>query len=329
MGLETGYFVASLDFEMMWGVRDIGKEKLESYRENLLGVRQVIPKTLALFQKYEIRGTFAVVGFLFFKSKQEMIADTPILLPKYRNNNLSPYGDNVLDEVENSYTKNSVYFAPDLIKLIQDNPAQEIGTHTYSHYYCLEEGQTVDDFKCDLNKAIEVAAENGVKVTSIIFPRNQFNENYLQVCKEAGIITFRNNEQAWFYQARNEQEESKVRRAFRLMDSYINLSGHNCVDDRIMASSFPIKIPSSRFLRPYSSKLKFLNRFQMRRIKKGMTYAAKNKLVYHLWWHPHNFGIDQNENFAYLEEILAHYKFLNQRYNFTSITMSDLAKKIY
>lgn len=59
-----------------------------------------------------------------------------------------------------------------------------------------------------------------------------------------------------------------------------------------------------------------------------MTHAARNNLTYHLWWHPHNFGINQDENFEFLEKILMHYKKLNSQYGFTSITMSNLAKQV-
>lgn len=66
----------------------------------------------------------------------------------------------------------------------------------------------------------------------------------------------------------------------------------------------------------------------MHRIKSGMTYAAKNNKLYHLWWHPHNFGCNQKENFQFLEEILLHYNKLNKRYGFCSITMSEYAQKL-
>ena len=59
-----------------------------------------------------------------------------------------------------------------------------------------------------------------------------------------------------------------------------------------------------------------------------MTYAAKNNCTYHLWWHPHNFGINQDENFSFLEKILMHYKQLNKEYQFQSYTMSELAKSL-
>ena len=59
-----------------------------------------------------------------------------------------------------------------------------------------------------------------------------------------------------------------------------------------------------------------------------MTFAAKNNLTYHLWWHPHNFGANMEENFKFLEKILQHYKFLNEKYNFQNYTMSSLAAKM-
>ena len=59
-----------------------------------------------------------------------------------------------------------------------------------------------------------------------------------------------------------------------------------------------------------------------------MNFAAKKGLVYHLWWHPHNFGINQSENFAFLEKLLRHYKKLNNEIDFESKNMQQLADQI-
>ncbi|WP_241492519.1 hypothetical protein [Lacinutrix himadriensis] len=55
-----------------------------------------------------------------------------------------------------------------------------------------------------------------------------------------------------------------------------------------------------------------------------MTHAAKHKKNYHLWWHPHNFGQNTEENFKALETLFIHYSTLNNTYNFSSKTMTDL-----
>ena len=59
-----------------------------------------------------------------------------------------------------------------------------------------------------------------------------------------------------------------------------------------------------------------------------MTYAAKNKKILHLWWHPHNFGRDSEKNLINLVKILEHYKSLHSKYNFQSITMNTLCEKL-
>jgi hypothetical protein len=56
-----------------------------------------------------------------------------------------------------------------------------------------------------------------------------------------------------------------------------------------------------------------------------MTYAAKNNEIYHLWWHPHNFGVDTSENMKNLTSLLKHYQFLHSKYGFTSLTMQEAA----
>lgn len=87
-----------------------------------------------------------------------------------------------------------------------------------------------------------------------------------------------------------------------------------------------MNIPSSRFLRPYHAVLFFLEKRKVKRIKDSMTYAAKHGEVFHLWWHPHNFGMHREQMLKQLEEILSYYKFLNQKYGMQSMNMSEIAE---
>jgi peptidoglycan/xylan/chitin deacetylase (PgdA/CDA1 family) len=321
-----GKFVISIDFELMWGVRD--KLSILQYGENIKGVHSALPRMLEIFQQYNIKGTFAIVGLLFFESKKEMIANLPEKLPSYSNKNLSPF-NGYFNSVGENLETDPYHFGKYLIDEIFKTPGQEIGTHTFSHYYCLEKGQTINEFKDDFLHAQKVAKDKyGLKITSLVFPRNQFNNEYLAVCKEFGIICFRGNEHSWIYEARNTEDESNFRRAIKLVDTYINLSGRNCYSDDYLKSKFPVDIRASRFVRPYNATLRFLDKQKLKRLKSDMTYAAKNNVTYHLWWHPHNFGINQNENFDLLEKLLLHYHELNDKYNFQSYTMSGLAKAI-
>ena len=321
---QPGKFIVSLDFELMWGVRDVVTP--QTYGEHLRGVHTAIPTILHYFTKYNVNGTFATVGFLFFCNKKDLLNSLPIQQPKYKDANLSPYGDYIEKNVGENSKVDPYHFGADLINLIKNTPNQEIGCHTFSHFYCLEHGQTLEDFKADIEKFMEVAKHNDITITSIVFPRNQINEDYLVACKSFGITNYRSCENSWIYSARSFEDESLFRRFFRIIDAYINISGHHCYADEVMKEDILINIPSSRFLRPYSKKISLLEGLRLRRIKKSMTHAAKHGLLYHLWWHPHNFGINQEQNFSFLGKILQHYTYLHEKYSFTSHTMSEYAE---
>lgn len=325
MGDSAGKFVVSLDFELLWGVRDV--VTIETYGEHLKGVHTAIPRMLSTFRKHNIKATFATVGFLFFSTKEELLENLPAKRPGYLNPALSPY-TNEFELVGESNKTDLFHFAPQLIDIIKTYPEQEIASHTFSHYYCLEAGQTVDEFREDIRAAVAVAKKKDIVIKSIVFPRNQFNNDYLDICKEFGITSVRGNEGSWLYESRTAQGETSLRRGLRLVDAYINISGQHCYDEKFMVNTYPYNIPSSRFLRPYEKRLGWLEWLRLRRIKKGMTYAAKNNRTFHLWWHPHNFGINQDQNFNFLEKILTHYKYLNRTYQFTNYTMAELAEHL-
>ncbi len=321
----NGQFVISLDFEKYWGIFD--SKGLDDYRENLDNVDVIVDRLLDLSNQYDIKLTFATVGFLFNKNKEDFVANTPSLTPTYSNKKFSPYSRyNELGDIEND-TK--YHIAHNSILKIKNDTNHEIGTHTYCHYYCMENGQTKEQFEADLKMAIKVAKDSDIDIKSIVFPRNQTNEKYFNICKEYGILSYRGNENFFIYKHRPEIDNKKIIfRALRLLDAYINISGHHIYNLNELKTDSLINIPSSYFLRSYIKKLSFLEALKLKRVKKTMTIAAKKKELYHLWFHPHNFGVNLEENFNNLENIFKKYAELNEQYNFESITMTGLAKKL-
>lgn len=323
--MANGKLVISLDFEIYWGVRDA--VELDDYKPHLLGVQKVIPLLLKIFETYKIKATFATVGFLFFKKKEELLKNIPLQIPQYQNLKLSPYNGhfNCVGADENT---DPLHFASELILQIKE-ANQEIGSHTFSHYYCLEKGQTGKEFKADLMCAKKVAQEKGIELKSFVFPRNQYNKEYIDICQEMGFISFRGNEKSRIFSSESFASGFIIRRLFRLLDSYYNLSGHNCYSLEEIKSDGITNIPSGRFLRPVSKRLKLFENLRLKRIEDSMTYAAQKGLVYHLWWHPHNFGADVSNNFSFLEKILVHYSQLNEKYDFESVSMQGLSKSLH
>ena len=316
---KQGIFIISLDFELNWGVHDVFT--LEQYEENIMGARKAIPRMLELFEQFNIHATWATVGLLSFKNKKELVDNLPSTRPNYANQNFSPYGK--LDIIGGNEEEDPLHYASSLISQIVEYPNQELASHTFSHYYCLEKGQTIKEFEADLKASIEMGVKNGRSIQSLVFPRNQSNMDYLQICKAHGITSFRGNEKSRVYEASAFHSESLVKRIFRLLDSYVDVFGHHTYPLRKVDLEPIVNLPSSRFLRPYSSRLKFLEPLRLRRIEKSMTYAAKNAKVFHLWWHPHNFGKDIDENILFLTKILKLVAKLNKEHGFKSLTMEE------
>ena len=313
--MQKGIFTISLDFELFWGVRD--HRTLVDYGKNIRNVHEVIPRLLQLFQKYNVHCTWATVGFLFFNNKEELQADFPASLPEYEKPEYDPYNYIRQNELEPLF-----HFALPLIEKIKNTPGQEICTHTFSHFYALEKNTTINQFSADLKAALKGASKNDIKLTSIVFPRNQYSDAHIIACRESGIQVYRGNEESGAYSPVSRENENIFRRALRFADGYLNLTGHHC--HKLPEYSEIINVPASRFLRPFNPGLKVLNRIKLRRIMKSIQYAATHGLIYQLWWHPHNFGSYTDENFIFLEKILIEYSRLNHLQKMESLNLQEI-----
>lgn len=313
----AGALVLSLDFELHWGVRDLYPVEGE-YRENLLGVWDVVPRMLGLFEEYGIAATWATVGCLFAHSPADLARFAPAERPAYDDPALDPYGE-ALGEDERA---DPFHFAPSLIRAIRAVPRQEIATHTFSHYYCLAPGQTRESFAADLASAVRIAARDGLRVESIVFPRNQHNPEYDRLLLDAGIGCYRGNPRPWYYRA-----DRPVMRLARLANSYVSFTGSLSTPwDQVVQPSGLCNVPASLFLRPWSRGARWLERLRVDRIRHGMRGAARRGEVLHLWWHPHNFGRHMDENLGVLRRLLDEFADCRSRYGMRSMTMAEVAE---
>ena len=322
--MEKGIFAISLDFELYWGVQDL--MSVDEFKDTALGARTAIPQLLELFEKYEIHATWATVGFLFFENERDLSEAIPEVKPVYLNKRIAPYEH--IKNIGSCEGEDPIHYAAALIKTIRSFPHQEIASHTFSHYYCLEKGQNILAFRSDLEAALSVALKYGVELKSIVFPRNQINNEYLAVCKEFGITAYRGNRDFWAYSSSANNKGVYLKRGFRLLDSYINLSGHGTHSLASIMRSFPYDVKLSRSLRAYSRKLELFEPLRLRRIEADLTFAAENGLVYHLGWHPHNFGADTEKNLLFLEKILKKFASLQEQFGIESLNMEEIAERL-
>lgn len=323
--VDYGALVVSLDFELYWGVRDVYPADGGSYRENLMGVREVIPEILSLFTRFRVAATWATVGLLLASSVHDVQPYIPRALPEYADSTLSPYPE--LSELSGD-DRDPIRFAPELVELIQKTPRQEIGTHTFSHFYCLEPGQTKSGFQADLESAIAIAESKGIgRIRSIVFPRNQFNQAYADVLSDAGITCCRTNSRGWFHREMASDRYFRVDvRGSRLLDSYLPVSGTQMVRWSALSSVRGVCcLPASHYLRPYSPRLRHLERLKLRRLTGDLDVAAKSNGILHLWWHPENFGRYPRENLQLLSNVLEAFAERRERYGFQSFSMAEVA----
>lgn len=315
--------VISLDFELHWGVTERIREPEHPYNSHLSGARAAIPRMLALFQERGIHATWATVGMLFARGASDLKSFKPARQPAYERSAVDAYRV----PVGESEQADRLHFAPGLIEQIQFTPGQEVACHTFSHFYCDEPGQDVDAFRADLAAAKAIAARDGVELQSLVFPRNQVLAEYLPAVQEAGITSYRGNPPGAMYHLPARGLRRYLARAARLADSFLNVTGHHTVPWSHIASGELADVRASHFLRPYSRKLRALESLRRRRVKAGLRAAARRGEVYHLWWHPHNFGANLEENLAALESILDEFQRLRERHGMQSLTMAEAAEQ--
>jgi peptidoglycan/xylan/chitin deacetylase (PgdA/CDA1 family) len=315
-----GTFVVSLDLELFWGVHD--EAGFDRSRNAILGERQVVQRLLDIFADYELRATWAAVGLLAFETRDELLAHLPPRLPAYVDARRSPYGGLAMlgaDEEEDPF-----HFGASLLEAIRRAGGQEIATHTFSHFYALEPGQNAADFEADLEAAVEVARSRGDVLESIVFPRNQVNEAYLPICAAHGLSAYRGTGSSRLQRAHAIGGISRARRAARLVDSFVPLSRDSAFAPERGATL--TDVPASRFFRPYAAWRGAIDALRVRRITSELAYAARNGLVYHLWWHPRNFAADTERNLEALRQVCDRFELLRRNLGMVSRSMADVAR---
>jgi peptidoglycan/xylan/chitin deacetylase (PgdA/CDA1 family) len=310
-----------LDFEKFWGVHDVSHPS--AIAADFMKIDEAVERMLHLFNQYETHVTWASVGLLAHQNREELLAANETWQIPYAELSYRPFP---LRDKKISSVPDSILLAPSMIRKIIAAPHQEFASHTYSHYYCLEKGQSAEDFKADITRMNEVVQQYGCELRSIVFPRNQVNTDYLYICNENGIRNFRGNQQNIFWRNSTFGKESFFKKIGRVLDAYFSISktkGYTL--NNLPKQSNLVNIPANRFLRPYIGNA-FLENRKLLRIKNELYKAAKNGTVYHLWWHPHNFTKNIEASLTQLEEILAYVEVLKQKFGMVSLNMQEIGE---
>ncbi len=284
--MEKGAFCISIDLEAAWGVWD---KLTPQYLSKCLELeRMIVDRILSIFDRYDISATWAIVGHLLEKRGDRAAGELP------------------------------AWYAPDMIEAIRAaRTEQEIGSHSFAHIYFSE--NTSERVQSDLAAARTIHERYGLEFTSFVFPRNMVS--HLPLLARAGIRVFRGIDHGWHMAAPGRHP---VARILHLLDTMIPLAP--AVVRPVMHPGGLVELPGSRLLMGRNGLRKLVRPAVLElKAKRGLRAAARDKGVFHLWFHPTNFYYDSERQFATLETIVREAALLRGQQRLDIVPMRSFA----
>ena len=319
--LDKAVFVISLDTELAWGSFD--RNGLRAYGRYYSQVRTIVDQLLGLFERYEIKATWAIVGHLFLRrcSRNGEANHNHVLQPSY-----SWYPQGWLSQDPYSSVETDPFFyAPDVIdKIVVSRQDHEIASHTFTHAILGDPECSRKVAYSQLQECRKLARDKGIDLVSVVFPRNSIG--HLDVLCELGFVSFRGVEQNW-YSALN--SASTASKSCRYLDKLMAFTPP-CYKEFTcyrMTTAQPclVDVPASMFYPPYGGlwNLVGLSR-RVSQARKGIVEAVRKRALFHLWFHPFNLA-SSPLLLEGLEEVLASVSKEVKAGNIESLTMAETA----
>ena len=306
---KRGQFVVSLDCEGKFGMAD---EISEFHHKHLTNenLRKAYSGLVELFDRYEIRATFAFVG-AFIQSPEEVGRNLPLLkghgpLKRWLANFQSEYAARRYDG----------WLLPDALDIAASSGKHEIASHGYTHLPFDYEGVTDDLRDLELRLAVETAGSRGFPLETLVFPRNRVAG--IELLRRYGFIGYRD-----FLPSLNGPlgKLAYLGRELWTFEKAQESSLRTSPDGKIVA------IPSGHFLNwKHGLRKAIPSPVTVRRWKALIKSAGATGGMAHLWTHPHNF-ITGYRQFELLEPILAfaHHELSSGRIE--NLTQADYCRR--
>ncbi len=318
-GRKPGTMVVSLDLELAWGRFDhlpLPILEHESRQE-----RKHITPLLALFDRYDIPVTWAVVGHLMLEKclrNRHGIAHPDLFPhPYYSWFPLDWYCFDPCTTVDSA----PAWYAPDIVEWIRHARVRhEIGSHSFGHICYGDPECTPSVALADLNAALEAAARQGIVLKSFVFPRNQVG--HLDVLKHFGLRAYRGAEPPLI-----RTDNRLFNKAVRYLDQLLALRPRDARAEETLPGLW--NLPGNH---------SFIARDGMRRMipmasrvlkgKRGIAHAVKTGGLYHLWFPPFNLNKDTEAMMSGLARIFEYAHRMREQGLLEILTMDDYARQL-
>jgi peptidoglycan/xylan/chitin deacetylase (PgdA/CDA1 family) len=287
-------FVLSLDEELIWGSFDHTSER--DFDRAHPDLRGVVRDLLALFDRYHISATWAVVGHLFLKAcarGEDGRAHPELVRPQYEWFSRDWLA---LDPCANR-DSHPLWYGDDLIATIATaKTPQEIACHSFSHLVYGDPGCSRAAAETDLRACVQAAKD--VALRSFVFPRNR--EGHHDLIASHGFVAFRGDAPDWYAPL-----SGTLKRLAHLADQALALTPPRVLPRAHAPGLW--NIPASMLFLHREGVRRFVPLgARVKKAKRGIDQAIATQSLFHLWFHPFNMCADRAGMFAALEEILAY-----------------------
>ena len=294
---ERGVFTVSLDFELIWGTLDLFGP--DGFREAYHRERaEVIDRLLTLFVEFDVSATWCVLGHLFLErcAAKGGRKHPEIVRPSHSWYKQDWFIHDPCDGEESA----PLFYGRSLVDKILACPVpQEIGSHGFSHIIFGDPGCSRATAESEISECVRLAEAQGIRMRSFAFPRNQVG--HLDVLYENGFTCYRGPDPLWYEQGNGKR--TIVQRLGHLWDIVRMAQPPVVVPERTAVGIW--NIPGSMIYFPMHGLRRYIPAsVRVRRAIKGLEAAAREKKIFHLWFHPTNLAFQVEEMFNGLRAIL-------------------------
>ena len=311
-GGDRGVFVLSLDFELVWGSRDLADDPSALVRASHRTRAEVFQQLLTLLTDHDIVATWATVGHLF-RDRCGRAPDPPPDHDWWPR----PWFWGVPEGTE---AEHPAWCGRSLVEALRD-AGQEVGSHSYSHVIFGDPGCSRQTAEAELVRVVAEAEALGLALRSFVFPRNI--PGHVDLLARHGFTCWRPQEPTWYHRhpvprplqrLAHLAEVATARRPPTVMPSR-DAHGLWCIP----ASGTFLPLEGVRRVIPV--------RQRVRRCIRGIDEAVRNGQISHLYLHPVNGAANPRVYLDALAQVFSHAARLRDQGKLDILPMAALAER--
>jgi peptidoglycan/xylan/chitin deacetylase (PgdA/CDA1 family) len=316
--LDRGIFTLSLDFELVWGSRDLYADPALLIRQALITRERIFDRLLSLLTTHGIIATWATVGHLFLHSasRQNGLLH-PSLTPPQHSWRAAPWLEGV---PEGSEIEHPAWYGRSLLLQLKA-AGQDIGSHSFSHAIFGDPGCSRECAESEIARCVSAAADLGIELRSFVFPRNQIG--HVDLLGKYGFTCWRSRAPVWY---RDKRIPGIIQRAAHLAAVGAAVSPVTVMPHRDPYGLWCI--PASGSFLPTNGVRRFIPvRQRVRRAIHGINAAAAERRISHFWLHPINLVDRPKRLLDAMAQIIEHAARLRDQGQVEILSMAEIAEQ--